>query len=183
MKKLFIILSLCAATSFAQYSQFNGTTTQMTAAAGAAAGTRWWNTTNVELYISNGTTWLPQGSAIVSWHSATARQSVGWNFDTTKSAHVDTLPALSSVYVGDEVFIYDYLGNGATDSIRTIPLSPDSMITVPMQQQSTNAWVAGVAATGAINAAEIYSAYRYVEFEAIPSNNGNTSGLRWLRIY
>jgi hypothetical protein len=174
MKKLFLFIVLAFAISAnAQFSTYQGTMTSMKAeVAQHADGDRWYNTTTLEYYNHVNNTWIPVSSEAMFFNAAAARLKVGWNFDTTKSAHVDTLPALTSVYAGDKVYLHDYLGNGATDSMRTIPLSPDSLASVPQ----------GTGATGAINGAEIYAAYAYVVFEAVLSNNGNTSGLVWRRL-
>lgn len=165
-----LLISICMLISisvFAQTSQYNGTTAQMTAFLNQCAdGTRWYNLTNYQMYIRSNGVWVATSTRTIYKGSGAHRLSIGDNLDSSTAAHVDTLPALTTCQPGDVVTLADFNGTGATDSIRTIPLSPDSLN-----------------ATNAIDGAEIYGAYYKVIFIATPIGNGNASGLCWRRYH
>lgn len=60
MKTLLVFL-LFVSCAFAQYSQYNGTTTQMNACADCPDGTRWYNTTDNNMYLRTSGAWRSFG--------------------------------------------------------------------------------------------------------------------------
>lgn len=166
MKTFFTaFLFLLTTSAFAQYSQYQGTTAQMVSfATQCADGTRWYNTTNSQTYVHANGGWIASNTNKITKGTGAFRLSIGYNADSSAAAHVDTLPALTTCQPGDRVLLADFAGVGATDSIRTIPLAPDSLNS-----------------TGAIDGHEIFTAYGSVSFIAVPIGNGNASGLCWRR--